>query len=370
MKQNCSARFKCLIELISNAIKWQIILKRKLQKILLWIGILLIIFTMSVIITVPLVWFCCFLLLLYVRTIGGAVDFSLFRFYQIWIIISALESASVLRKSFKSGIFSADDIAVKFRWNWIKRWAWTPVLDNWFDEHCFKEETIGPSGIILDFAFGVVKRPAWSDMWIQIDEGNILDNLKTRVFEDRYPWSWTVFASRQKGRRQKRRGVCKMLPYMVSFLVSLLLIQIKFWIFAPGCWLLHEVCWLPFTASYIIGIYLIVVAPIQMLRHPRPKTLKAACFCAACGLIVCLITRLISRVFGFHMLGQRLRFSMWNNLVWIVYFASHDVDSQKDFFDWLRENRTGLFSSDTLISKNERYYVRSVPKSYHYISRM
>lgn len=129
-----------------------------------------------------------------------------------------------------------------------------------------------------------------------------------------------------------------MLPYLVSSLLSLLLLQVKFWMFVPGSWMLHEVCWLPFTASYIIGMYLAVVAPIQMLRAPRPKNHKAACFCAGCGLVMCLITRLISRVFGYYILGQRLRFSHWNNLVWLVYFSSHDAESQKDCFDWLREN--------------------------------
>jgi len=133
------------------------------------------------------------------------------------------------------------------------------------------------------------------------------------------------------------------LPYLVSSLISIVIIQIKFWIFTPGSWMLHEVCWLPFTASYIIGIYLAIVAPIQMLGRPQPKSPKAAFFCAACGLVMCLITRLISRVFGLYLLGQRLRFSHWNNLVWLVYFSSHDAQSQKDCFDWLRANLPMFF---------------------------
>jgi len=93
----------------------------------------------------------------------------------------------VLRRSFKCHIFPDDDIEVNLRWNWIKRWAWTPVLDDWLEDLCFKEATIGPSGIILDFAFGVVKRPAWSDIKTHVDPGNILNTLRTCVFEDRYP---------------------------------------------------------------------------------------------------------------------------------------------------------------------------------------
>jgi len=338
MEKGCYARFHRRAHIVSNVLKRKIIKERKLQKILLWIGVVIIVLTMSFIITIPLVWFTCFLLLFYSRTMSAPVNFSAVLFYMIWIKLAVLEGASVLTRSFKFCLFPDDDIEGNFRWNWIKRWSWTPVLVDWLEDFGFKEATIGPSDIILDFAFGVDKRPAWADIKTYVDSGNILNTLRTSVFEDRYPWSWVICSSRWKIRHRRRIGVCEVLPYLVSSLISVVIIQIKFWIFTPGPWMLHEVCWLPFNASYIIGIYLVVVAPIQMLRRPQPKTPKAACFCSGCGLVMCLITRLISRVCGLYLLGQRLRFSHWNNLVWLVYFSSHDAQSQKDCFDWLREN--------------------------------
>jgi len=154
-----------------NVIKRSIILSLRLQSGVLWFYALGTMFVASLLLCIFFPWAFCFYLQIRSRIWKQRMPFSVQQFYGYWLICCVTDSIIILISDLhklKLRIDSANNLAfarsIPYNWNFLTRWANTPILWKYLTQFGFRETSIGPPNLILDMAIGELKEPSWTDV--------------------------------------------------------------------------------------------------------------------------------------------------------------------------------------------------------------
>lgn len=285
-------------------IKRAIILSKRLQSAALWFYALVTMFLASLLLDSLFAWASCFCLQLWSRISKQRVPFSVHDFWSYWFFFSLVDSVIAVILDFKKLKWNVSKIqwpasvrSIPYRWNFLLRWAYTPLLLKYLIELGLREPSIGPPNLILDMAFGQLTEPSWTDVKYYTAGGDV--------------WGRKVRAVSLK--KLNHLGIFwepKLL--IAATLISLLKINIKEFYYgrdsdASEPWVLAEIVWIPTmiisTVAYSYAIFLGVLIPLLMgyqnYKGWRANCLSAALWNVGRGIAYALFTKFLSGIYNY-----------------------------------------------------------------------
>lgn len=228
----------------------------------------------------------------------------------VLVLISDLQKL----KAKIDGIYRrACERSIPYNWNFLTRWANTPILWKYLIEFGFRETSIGPPNLILDMAIGKLMEPSWTDV--------IYYTAGCKVYRDKVQEvsiDWLNYFRDHSSFFKHRYAP---LP-IITLWVSLLRITIQQFYYGRDLddskpWVLAEIVSIPTMVltvlCYSLAILMGGVIPLLMAyqnykgwRHNSPG---AALWYTGAGIVWAFLTKFASSIYNHVVFGATLSFN-------------------------------------------------------------